>query len=274
MIFRSKNFLGLFLLFFLLLPFKAEADFYRSLKLGDTGGDVVVLQQILNRDPETRVTDSGPGSAGDETSYFGELTRQAVIRLQNKYQAEILTPVGLTSGTGYVGPSTLAKLSSLIIGSPARLPVGEVNPNPTSSLNIPPPPPLLVPEKTTESNKTKSTYSETERTASSLAGTTEPRMSALTKIGSISPTSGRPGTRITIKGVGFSKEDNDVFAGFNFIKNVKSADGETIVVEVQDPFSGSEYANGLSGRDFSVPVGIYVKNITGVSNYKIFTLKY
>lgn len=297
MIFRSKNFLGLFLLFFLLLPFKAEADFYRSLKLSDTGGDVVVLQQVLNRDPETMVAEVGPGSIGNETSYFGELTRQAVIRLQNKYQAEILTPVGLTSGTGYVGPSTLAKLSSLIIGSPAKFPVGEVNPNPTSSLNIPPPPPLLVPEKTTEANKTKSSFSETERTASSLAGTTEPRMSALTKISSISPTSGRPGTRITIKGVGFSKEGNDVFAGKSFIKGVPSKDGTTIIIEIQDPFSvvdsgylrnlsfndpsisiGADIVrdaiNGLSKQNFVIPLGVFIRNNTGVSNTKTFQLKY
>ncbi len=274
MIFRLKNFLALFLLLFLLLPFKAEADFYRSLKLGDTGDDVVVLQQILNRDPETKVADSGPGSAGNETSYFGELTRQAVIKLQNKYQAEILTPVGLNVGTGYVGPSTLAQLSKFVIGRPASLPVGEVNPNSISGMNIPPLPPLLELKKTSESNQSNSTYSEANKTANSLAGVSEPKMSTLTKISSISPTSGRPGTRITIKGAGFSKENNDVFAGFNFIKNVKSADGETIVVEVQDPFFDSEYANGLSGRDFSVPVGIYVKNITGVSNYKMFTLEY
>jgi peptidoglycan hydrolase-like protein with peptidoglycan-binding domain len=45
---------------------------------------------------------------------FDAATRAAVIRFQEKYAAEILRPLGLKSGTGYVGASTRAKINRLI----------------------------------------------------------------------------------------------------------------------------------------------------------------
>jgi len=82
-------------------------DFYRSLKVGDEGQDVLILQKILNQDPDTRIAQSGIGSLGNETIYFGNLTKNAVIKFQNKYRNEVLVPAGLYVGTGYFGPSTI-----------------------------------------------------------------------------------------------------------------------------------------------------------------------
>jgi hypothetical protein len=48
------------------------------------------------------------------TGNFFSLTRQAVIRFQEKYSEEILSPLGLKSGTGFVGQSTRAKINKLI----------------------------------------------------------------------------------------------------------------------------------------------------------------
>lgn len=54
---------------------------------------------------------------GEDTSgaaqVFTEFTASAVVGFQEKYKSEILTPLGLKYGTGYVGPATRAKLNSL-----------------------------------------------------------------------------------------------------------------------------------------------------------------
>lgn len=48
------------------------------------------------------------------TGNFLSLTRQAVIRFQEKYAPEILAPFGLGSGTGYVGQMTRNKMNQLL----------------------------------------------------------------------------------------------------------------------------------------------------------------
>jgi hypothetical protein len=91
--------------------------FSRTLKLGSTGTDVKQLQILLNQDPTTKIATTGFGSAGEETTYFGNLTKNAVIKLQNKYKSEILAPVQLTSGTGFFGPSTIKKINNIQLAS-------------------------------------------------------------------------------------------------------------------------------------------------------------
>lgn len=83
--------------------------FSRNLKQGMSGNDVKCLQAVLNQSADTRIAASGVGSSGNETTYFGALTKIAVQKFQVKYG---IAAAG-NSGYGLVGPKTLAKLQSL-----------------------------------------------------------------------------------------------------------------------------------------------------------------
>jgi len=48
------------------------------------------------------------------TGNFLSLTKAAVIRFQEKHKEEILTPLGLEEGTGFVGPMTQSKINELL----------------------------------------------------------------------------------------------------------------------------------------------------------------
>ncbi|MFP4616885.1 MAG: hypothetical protein ACLFNR_01855 [Candidatus Paceibacterota bacterium] len=95
------------------LEASTDLDLVRSLSLGDSGSDVKKLQIFLNSDPETQLANSGPGSPGQESEYFGPLTKNAVISFQEKHASDVLHPLGLSRGTGYLGPSTKAKVKEL-----------------------------------------------------------------------------------------------------------------------------------------------------------------
>lgn len=76
--------------------------FNADLKQGDRGTDVMNLQKVLNMDSRTQVASSGAGSPGNETSYFGGLTKSAV---KNYQLIHGLMPDGV------VGAATRAELN-------------------------------------------------------------------------------------------------------------------------------------------------------------------
>jgi hypothetical protein len=118
---RISQFILLSTLFsFFLLPLPSFAyTFTRNLSVGTGGYDVFLLQKVLNSNPATQITSSGVGSPGNESSYFGTLTKNAVISFQQLYKNDVLTPVGLISGTGFVGALTRQKLNSLALSATA-----------------------------------------------------------------------------------------------------------------------------------------------------------
>lgn len=89
--------------------------FNNDLRFGDGGSqnvylenDVQNLQTALEREG-FKINDSEKKGG----AVFGEFTAAAVTGFQEKYRDEILAPLGLKYGTGYVGKSTRAKLNQL-----------------------------------------------------------------------------------------------------------------------------------------------------------------
>ena len=93
-------------------PVKPQFVFSRNLSLGSTGEDVRELQKFLNIKGFV-VSVSGFGSSGNESDYFGLKTKAALIKFQEFYKDEILTPLGLVKGTGFFGPATRNKIKNL-----------------------------------------------------------------------------------------------------------------------------------------------------------------
>ena len=90
--------------------------FNQNLSKGMTSNGVLHLQKVLNVSAITQIAQTGAGSPGNESTYFGSTTKDAVVIFQNIFANDILTSAGLTSGNGYVGAATRAKLNSLCAG--------------------------------------------------------------------------------------------------------------------------------------------------------------
>ncbi len=83
--------------------------FKSNLSLASKGKEVEELQKCLAKDKEVY-------PEGEITGYFGSNTKQAVIKFQEKYRQDILTPVGLENGTGEVKKATRDKLNEICFG--------------------------------------------------------------------------------------------------------------------------------------------------------------
>jgi len=89
--------------------------FKSNLTVGSQGTEVTELQKCL-ANPPAGGADIYP--EGEITGYFGAKTKAAVIRFQEKYAEDVLTPFGLAKGTGEVKSKTKEKLNEVCFGKP------------------------------------------------------------------------------------------------------------------------------------------------------------
>ena len=82
---------------------------------------------------------------------------------------------------------------------------------------------------------------------------------------SLSPTSGKAGTKVEIRGTGFTQMGNTIHTGLSVVENVISQGG---VIEWIVPTS---FPGGRATT--SIPVWIYVVNEKGVSKELVFQMK-
>jgi len=222
--------LFLFFLCFLVV----EASLVRDLRVGDFGTDVKFLQQTLNR-AGFLVSAVGPGSPGQETNYFGEKTRNAVIRYQETFAGVLLSPFGLSAGTGYVGQLTRQHL----LGKKEEgLAVSGSAVETRQESNIKEPPDLQVSK--------------------------EPVLL------SVSPSSGGPDTTVIVRGENFSLSGNTIYTGNQVLRNIASTDGQTLSFVVRNTFNFNFSQPDV--EPLVIPLWIYVENEGGISNDLQFDL--
>ena len=92
-----------------LSPVATCSNFNENLYYSLSDSDEVRCLQEFLKNQGSEIYPEGLG-----TGNFGSLTLAAVIRFQEKYKAEILTPIGLEKGTGYFGLLTRQKANELI----------------------------------------------------------------------------------------------------------------------------------------------------------------
>lgn len=91
-----------------------SSTFTRDLTVGSKGDDVKALQQFLNAQGYAVAT-TGVGSAGNETTYFGNATKAALAKFQ--------AAKGISPASGYFGPKTRSFVASM---------AGTTTPTPTT----------------------------------------------------------------------------------------------------------------------------------------------
>lgn len=223
--FRNYGFLLFFLtniLFFAQSPIiKSETMLLnRHLELGAKGPDVFILQTILNKSEETKIANSGPGSPGFETDYFGILTKKAVERFQNIYKSEILFPSNLLNPTGYVGEATLRKLNSVFLSDPTN--------GHNEDIKI-----IKEDKNFVSKNPVPINFGENN----------------FVHVFSVFPYRATPGDSIKITGSGFGLDENIVtFNNLYPISKLRSEDGSTIITKIPDNIPFGAYDIAVSNK--------------------------
>jgi cellulose synthase (UDP-forming) len=104
-------------------PSSTAFRFRTNEKVGEQGSDILALQQFLN-DHGYTVSQTGPGSPGDETVYFGQSTRQALVEFQSANQLH---------ADGYFGWETRDFINSNTVFAAAPITVAIANTTTTTT---------------------------------------------------------------------------------------------------------------------------------------------
>lgn len=151
-------------------------NFKTNLRRGDTGKAVANLHIALQK--EGYAIDKGEIN----NKRFGDSTKSAVIGFQNKYASEVLTPLDKTSGTGFVGNTTRAKLNQLYGCGGTVSAVTTVTPTTTTTTTIAPSTTPETATSATDSTKaadtTTITTTETVTTTAAEASTVTPTVNS------------------------------------------------------------------------------------------------
>ena len=231
--------------------------FNTNLRIGDKGDDVNALTSVL-------VKEGLMSERSSNFSYiFDETTASAITGFQEKYRSEILDPIGLKYGTGYVGTRTRAKLNALYG-------CGVVAPPPVACTMDA----KLCPDGSYVSRVAPSC----EFAACPVATTTQ------LFISSISPSSGPIGTTIVFSGTGFMAHDTLVWMvkgtqkgllwGGSPVSNLGNQYIQaTLTAKLCQQYTGGSGLQCSSWMDITPGVyEVYIENQYGKSNSVNFTV--
>lgn len=237
--------------------------FTKNLKIGDINEDVRTLQQVLNNNPDTEVSSYGAGSRGNETPIFGALTENAVVKFQELYADDILNPLGLKKGTGFVGIATRLKLNSLIEESKLENRSSSEKKNFSSSSSS------ELENQSYSSSQSVSQNANFQNGNSSSPSAGSSSQAAFFKsafevpgvrIYSTSEYQIKPGDTISIIGEGFTPTANIVHIGESrAISNLKTDNSSSLSFTVPNDLPASKY-------------GIWVENENGTSKNKVIKI--